>query len=54
MPRLRVIATCPGTDWVPGQVVDATAAQAQAALREGGAELVRDTPIERADPRWRT
>jgi hypothetical protein len=54
MPRLRVLTTCPGTDWFPGQVLDATAEQTQRLLRERRAELVRDTPIERADERWRT
>ena len=52
MPRLRVLTTCPGTDWVPGQVVDATAEQAQQVVREGRAEMVRERPMERADERW--
>lgn len=48
MPRLRVLTTCPGTDWVPGQVVDATAEDAQRYLAERGVELVRNQPIELA------
>lgn len=54
MPRLRVLAACPGTDWLPGQVVDATAQQAQRYLTERCAELVRERPIERAEASWRT
>lgn len=48
MPRLRVLTTCPGTDWVPGQVVQATAEQAQQLLAERRVELVRERPMERA------
>jgi hypothetical protein len=49
VPRLRVLTTCPGTDWVPGQVVDATAEQAQRYLAACGVELVREQRIELAD-----
>jgi hypothetical protein len=48
VPRLRVLTTCPGTDWLPGQVVDATAEQAQQLLAEQRVELVRSRPIEQA------
>lgn len=55
MPRLRVLTTCPGEKWTPGQVVDAPPEQAQQLLREGRAELVRFRNIERAtEDRWRS
>ncbi|MGZ4617173.1 MAG: hypothetical protein ACXV3F_00285 [Frankiaceae bacterium] len=54
MPRLRVVTACPEhPEWVPGQVVDASAEQAQQLLAEGRAELVREQSIERAEESWR-
>jgi hypothetical protein len=45
---LRVITVCPGTDWVPGQTVDATAEQANEWADGVHAVVVRSLPVENA------
>jgi hypothetical protein len=45
---LHVHKACPGTDWVPGQVVEATVEQANAWCDGVHASVVREPPVEKA------
>lgn len=51
MPLLRVLTTCPGTDWEPGRVVEATVEQANAWADGTHAVVVRDESVERTERR---